>query len=130
MTDSHSKMHYVNYTAIFVMLCVFTGLSWLADEAKQRSIIENKIAIAAIVLAVASAKALFVMAYFMHLKFEGRWKYLLLAPTVILAMGLPLALLPDIGVHYYTPTAPQIDTYRETQSDNAYREVKLEVPGH
>ena len=70
------------------------------------------------------------MAYFMHLKFEGRWKYLLLAPTVSLAMGLPLALLPDIGVHYYTPPAPQIDTYRETQSDNAYREVKLEVPGH
>ena len=50
-----------------------------------------------LVLSVATAKALFVMMYFMHLKFEGRWKYVLLSPTVILAIGLPLALLPDIG---------------------------------
>jgi cytochrome c oxidase subunit 4 len=59
------------------------------------------------VLAVAVAKAQFVMRYFMHLKFEGAWKYVLLLPTAILACGLPLALAPDIGLHYYTPDTPQ-----------------------
>ena len=63
--------------------------------------------LATMVLAVATAKALFVMMNFMHLRFEGKWKYLLLSPTVILAMGLPLALLPDVGVHYYTTDIPQ-----------------------
>ena len=43
------------------------------------------------------------MRYFMHLKFEGLWKYVLLLPTAILACGLPLALAPDIALHYYTP---------------------------
>jgi cytochrome c oxidase subunit IV len=43
----------------------------------------------------------------MHLKFEGKWKFLLLSPTIILAIGLPLALLPDVGEHYYTLDVPQ-----------------------
>ena len=38
----------------------------------------------------------------MHLKFEGQVGSICYSvPTVILAMGLPLALLPDVGVHYY-----------------------------
>jgi cytochrome c oxidase subunit 4 len=34
------------------------------------------------------------------------WKYVLLLPTAILALGLPLALAPDIALHYYTPEHP------------------------
>jgi len=48
------------------------------------------------------------MRYFMHLKFEGAWKYVILLPTAILACGLPLALAPDIGLHYYTTDVPQV----------------------
>ena len=70
-----------------------------------------------IVLAIATAKALFVMAYFMHLKFEGKWKFVLLAPTIILACGIPLALTPDIGVHYYIDVAPQFD--QKAQAEGA-----------
>ena len=62
---------------------------------------------------VACAKALFVMLNFMHLKFERAWKYMLLAPTFILAAGLMLALIPDVGRHYYTVDAPQIHEYEE-----------------
>ena len=108
MADEHTG-HHVNYLMVFGALCVFTLLSWLADV---QSIIESKVAIAVIVLAVAAAKASCVMAFFMHLKFEGRWKYILLAPTIILAVGLPLALLPDIGVHYYRIDVPQMQEYR------------------
>ena len=87
------------------MLCIFTALSWAADELQDH--IPSMGVLAVIVLAIATAKALCVMLYFMHLKFERNWKYVLLAPTFILACGLPLALLPDIGVHYYEVDVPQ-----------------------
>lgn len=101
--DDHSA-HHVNYLYVFGALCVFTGLSVAFD------VVELSYPVTVVlVLAVAVAKALCVMMFFMHLKFEGNWKYILLAPTTILAIGLPLALLPDIGVAYYTTAAPQID---------------------
>src|SRR5258708_23153201 len=66
-----------------------------------------------IVLAVACAKALFVMLYFMHLKFEGKWKFVLLAPTMVLAMAIPAALMPDIGSHYYDYEVPQLEPHED-----------------
>jgi cytochrome c oxidase subunit IV len=95
--------HHVNYFAIFIALCICTALSVVFDVLH----LENRLVLIVLVLGVATAKAMFVMTYFMHLKFEGKWKYVLLAPTTILALGIPLALLPDIGVHYYTVDVPQ-----------------------
>ena len=99
--DDHGS--HVNYMYVFLALCVFTGLSVLSDVFRPSS----QAALIVIVLAIASAKATCVLLFFMHLKFEGNWKYVLLAPTTILAIGLPLALLPDIGLHYYVNVAPQ-----------------------
>ena len=106
--------HHVNYWLIFLALCVCTALSVVADLIH----LDNKFVVAFIVLSIASAKALFVMTYFMHLKFEGRWKFVLLAPTIILAIGLPLALLPDIGVHYYISEAPQEGAYTRAAAES------------
>jgi len=102
MADDHGG-HHVNYFLIFIVLCVFTALSVVFDVLD----IENRAVLIVLVLAVAVAKASCVMMFFMHLKFEGNWKYVLLGPTTILAIGLPLALLPDIGVPYYYDRAPQ-----------------------
>ena len=99
----HHHGQHVNYLAVFIALCVFTAISVVTDVIH----IPSRAVLAVIVLAVAVAKALCVMAFFMHLKFERNWKYVLLAPTIILAMGIPLALLPDVGIHYYTVSAPQ-----------------------
>jgi cytochrome c oxidase subunit 4 len=110
MSDEHTH-HHANYFLVFAALCVLTGLSVIADVVH----IPSKLALIVIVLAVATAKALFVMTYFMHLKFEGNWKFVLLAPTIILACGLPLALLPDVGVHYYDLRVPQTE---QTASDH------------
>ena len=96
---------HANYLLVFAALCVCTLISVATDLIDFRS----RVVLAVVVLAIAVAKALFVMAYFMHLKFEGRWKFLLLAPTFILAAGLPLALLPDIGMHYYNWTEAAIE---------------------
>ena len=113
---AENKAHHVNYFVIFIILCICTAISWVVDE---QSFIQNKAVIAVMVLAVAVAKALFVMLFFMHLKFEGNWKYVLLAPTIILAIGLPMALLPDIGVHYYTVDVPQYDAAQAAEHDGS-----------
>jgi len=113
--DDHG--HNVNYLAIFFALCVCTALSVAFD------FVPSKKVAAVLVLAIAVAKAQFVMRYFMHLKFEGLWKYVLLLPTTILACGLPLALAPDIAMHYYRPEGAEVkafdvddDTAHETQT--------------
>jgi cytochrome c oxidase subunit 4 len=101
---AHAHTHpHVNYLLIFGALCAFTLLSVIFDN-----IALTKPVIAVLVLAVAAAKALFVMMFFMHLKFEGNWKFVLLMPTFILACGLPLALAPDVGLHYYPQQVPQV----------------------
>jgi cytochrome c oxidase subunit 4 len=100
---------YVNYWLIFVILCVLTGFSALADKMTDWNYLDKGVLLTFMVLAVACAKAMFVMLYFMHLKFEGKWKFVLLAPTMILAMAIPAALMPDIGSHYYDYQVPQLE---------------------
>ena len=104
--------HHVNYLAIFLILCVCTALSVIFDVLHM-----SKPVTIVLVLAVAVAKASCVMMFFMHLKFEGNWKFVLLAPTTILAIGLPLALFPDVGASYYTSTAPQTTSWSKEISD-------------
>lgn len=104
----HEHPPHGHYLIVFIALCVFTVLSVVFDILH----LESKSVLAVMVIAVAVAKALCVMGFFMHLRFERNWKYVLLAPTIILAIGIPLALLPDIGVHYYTVAAPQQEDLR------------------
>ena len=119
MSDEHGS-HHVNYFVIFGILCVCTGLSVVFDVLS----LQNKILLITLVLGVAVAKALFVMLFFMHLKFEGNWKFVLLAPTIILACGIPLALLPDVGVHYYTIATPQENAIRDALREIVDKEDK------
>jgi cytochrome c oxidase subunit 4 len=100
MSDEHAHgdAHHVNYTAIFGVLCICTLLSIAFDLAK--SVLTREMLIV-LVLGVATCKATFVLLYFMHIKFEGGWKYVLLAPTMVLACCVPFALAPDISFHYY-----------------------------
>ena len=48
-------------------------------------------------MAMALIKAAMVAWYFMHLKFEGRWIYLMVIPVLILATILTVALIPDMS---------------------------------
>ncbi len=109
MTEAHTEAPHaehahphVRYGLIFGALIGCTILSVICDFVPF-----SRRLVAVLVLSVAVAKAQYVMRYFMHLKFEGRWKFVLLLPTAILACGIPLALAPDIGPHYYTPSTPQ-----------------------
>ncbi len=97
MDHAHDESHpHVNYFFIFLLLCGCTALSVIFDVVK----ITPALVVFA-VLAVAVAKASLVMTFFMHLKYEGRWKYVILLPTAILGVGLMVALSPDMAMHYY-----------------------------
>jgi cytochrome c oxidase subunit 4 len=111
MSDDHG--HNVNYLLIFIFLCFCTLASAICDVLPI-----PKLAIMVLVLGIATAKALLVMLNFMHLRFEGRWKYVLLAPTTILAIGLPLALMPDVGLHYYMVDVPQAEAVITQHTDH------------
>ena len=124
MIEAHAKPQaeghpHANYAAVFAVLCgltlvsvgfdLLTGLPWAARVA--------------LVFGVAGAKAFCVLAWFMHLKFEGAWKYVVLAPTGLLGVGLVLALWPDIALHYYTVTADPTDaTTVLTENEDGARE--------
>lgn len=111
-SDAGHDTHHVNYLAIFGILCVCTALSVIFDVIHL-----SKALTIVLVMSVAVTKALCVMMFFMHLKFEGNWKFVLLAPTTILAIGLPLALYPDVGASYYTQTAPQVTSWADEISE-------------
>jgi cytochrome c oxidase subunit 4 len=83
----------VHYVLIFCALVVLTIVTLLIALHRFENELTNVIA----ALAVASIKAAFVALYFMHLKFEGRLIYVILAVPIILTIGLVLSLIPDVG---------------------------------
>lgn len=103
MSDEHQH-HKVNYLAIFILLCVCTLISAGFDVFKSSM---TKPVLITLVMAVAACKATFVLLYFMHVRFETAWKYVLLTPTMVLALALPFALAPDMAFHYYNVIVPQ-----------------------
>lgn len=80
------------YYKVFFGLLLFTIVTFFVSKA-----IENKFATVVSVLLIATVKATLVGMFFMHLKFEGKWKYVMLVPTCILAIVMICALLPDIA---------------------------------
>jgi cytochrome c oxidase subunit 4 len=124
-SEAHS--HHGQYLLVFYALCVLTALSVIADLAGGG---KGRIVLALIVLTIACFKAMFVMMYFMHLKFEGKWKFALLAPTGVLAIALMVALGPDIGMHYYDQQVPQVTEEVQQLLHDSHGEAGHAAGGH
>ena len=91
----HAEAH-VPYMKVFYALLVFTVLEYFyAKLASGMGFSLGALVLGLMILAV--TKASLVGIYFMHLKFEGRWVYLMLVPASLLALVLIFALYPDIG---------------------------------
>ena len=83
---------------LFIMvwggLCVLTAISF----AVANSALMNTPAVGwALMMAVSCMKAMLVITYFMHLKWEANWKYVLTIPASIMSVFLVLMLVPDVG---------------------------------
>jgi cytochrome c oxidase subunit 4 len=83
------------YFSVFIALLVLTGMSFFVGSSSmfaQTPLIRNSF-----MIMVSCAKALLVMLFFMHLKWEANWKYVLTIPASLMSMFLVLMLWPDVG---------------------------------
>jgi len=89
------------YIVVFVALCVLTAISFAVGNSP--AIMANKGVGWTLMMVVSCAKASLVILFFMHLKWEANWKYVLTIPASMMSIFLLLMLMPDIklrGNHY------------------------------
>ncbi|MFM1801650.1 MAG: hypothetical protein RJA81_1002 [Planctomycetota bacterium] len=92
--DTHSHDHpHVNYMKIFWSLLFLTVAEYFYAMLTQ----EHFALLVLGLMTLALIKATLVGLYFMHVKFEGKWIYMMIVPACVLAMILVLALVPDIA---------------------------------
>jgi cytochrome c oxidase subunit 4 len=87
MQQAHAEP---NYVGIFVWLAILTAVEVIAVYLPL-----TRLALAAILVAIAFTKAALVALYFMHLKFERRTMLLVALTPVILCVFLMFMLIPD-----------------------------------
>jgi cytochrome c oxidase subunit 4 len=88
------------YIAVFVGLCILTAISFGIANSPLKNTPEITWVM---MMAVSCAKAMLVILFFMHLKWEANWKYVLTIPASIMSIFLLLMLVPDVGLrgrHY------------------------------
>ena len=83
------------YMKVFWSLLVLTVLEY----AYARFLPLSFAYLVAGLMVLAITKAFLVGWFFMHLKFEGRWIYMMLVPVCLLATFLVLGLAPDMAYH-------------------------------
>ncbi len=89
------------YTAVFVALVVFTVITvWAANQNFGSDFINTVVA-----LSIATAKALLVAAFFMHLKYEGKMTYVYIAlGLLLLAILIGFSLVDVVDRPDYFPS--------------------------
>ena len=85
------------YIYVFIALCVLTSMSFFTYSSYWPFPEQPNIG-RAFMMAVSCTKALLVILFFMHVKYEANWKYVLTIPAGFMSMFLLLALVPDIGM--------------------------------
>lgn len=107
------------FIGVFAGLCVLTAISFAVGSSP---LMDTPSVGWVLMIAVSVCKALLVMIYFMHLKWEANWKYVLTIPASAMSIFLILALVPDIGMrtfHYtaerwlYAPSAEHVNHHEE-----------------
>ncbi len=98
---AHEDHGIAQYIYVFLALCVLTGASFFTYSSYWPFHDQPKIGWA-FMMAVSCTKAMLVILFFMHLKWEANWKWVLTVPASLMSLLLVLALVPDIGrrMHY------------------------------
>src|SRR4051812_44729914 len=110
--EDHSGHGIAKYLYVFGALTVLTTASFMTYTDLWRNHVHNPAAGWTFMMAVSCTKALLVMLFFMHLKYEASWKYVLTIPATVMAIFLMLALVPDVKWRY-----PEITGGREASSE-------------
>ncbi len=82
------------YIQVFFALCVLTAISFGIGNS---SLMDTPLIGWTGMMTVSCCKAMLVILFFMHLKYEANWKYVLTIPASIMSLFLLLMLVPDVG---------------------------------
>lgn len=103
----HAHEAHAPYLAVFFWLAILTAIEYY-----YAALLKDHFGIlVAGLLGLAAIKAGLVGWFFMHLKFEGKWVYILIVPAAILAVLLTTALCPDVVMKYEDETPEEDTTY-------------------
>jgi len=91
--DDHGGLS--KYIQVTVALLVLTAISFAIGNS---SLMDTPMIAWTGMMAVSCAKAMLVILFFMHLKWEANWKYVLTIPASMMSIFLLLMLVPDIGL--------------------------------
>ena len=97
-TDHADEPHGVKigvFLKVFAALCVLTAISF---GVANSPLMNSKLVGWLMMMVVSCAKAFLVISFFMHLRWEQSWKYVLTIPTLIMGVLLVVALVPDIAM--------------------------------
>jgi cytochrome c oxidase subunit 4 len=85
-------------------------------------------------MAVSCTKAMLVILFFMHVKYEANWKYVLTIPAAFMSLFLGLALVPDVGMrgHWLSEERQQYMAEPRSTKSSAHQSghSKKAAPGH
>ena len=97
---AHEDHGIAQYIYVFLALCVLTGASFFTYSSYWPFHDQPKIGWA-FMMAVSCTKAMLVILFFMHVKYEANWKYVLTIPAGFMSIFLMLMLVPDIGMRFW-----------------------------
>ena len=99
-SDHHDELHAPpgvgKYLAVTGALMVLTLISFVIGN--NPTIMATPSVGWVGMMTVSCAKAMLVILFFMHLKWEANWKYVLTIPASLMSLFLLLMLVPDVGM--------------------------------
>ena len=81
------------YLTIFFALVVLTAISFVTPGLTEATPEVGWI----VMIAVSCVKATLVIMFFMHLKWEANWKFVLTFPAMMMCVFLAIMLVPDVA---------------------------------
>ncbi|HTU27072.1 MAG TPA: cytochrome C oxidase subunit IV family protein [Pirellulales bacterium] len=115
--DGHDHGGIAKYIYVFIALCVLTGCSFFTYSSAWPFHHKPEIGWA-FMMAVSCTKALLVILFFMHVKYEANWKYVLTIPAACMSIFLVCALVPDVGLRNRSASQEAL-SYMAAPEDNA-----------
>ncbi len=117
--DHGDHDHGGTYIKVFIGLLICTAISTLIGTLISKGVFEgNELSGWGIMITVSCVKALLVISFFMHLKWEvGNWKWMLTIPASLMSLFLILMLVPDIGL--------RTNHYTDERADRAAYDIPL-----
>ena len=104
-TAGHAPFGIAKYVYVFLALCFLTTMSfWTSGDLNFLipwpfpATVYGPAVGRTFMMAVSCTKAALVILFFMHVKYEANWKYVLTIPAGMMSIFLMLMLVPDVGM--------------------------------